>query len=242
MYVVFLGEKKKARAGITEVHFLPFNPTDKRTALTYLDSDGKMHRVSKGAPEQILNLAFNKSDIANKVHSIIDKFAERGLRSLAVARQVKPFNDILQKLIKQLLEMTTNCVYIYIFTWPQEVPEGTKESPGGPWQFVGLLPLFDPPRHDSAETISKALDLGVSVKMITGDQLAIAKETGRRLGMGTNMYPSSSLLGDHKDSSVAALPVEELIERADGFAGVFPGKIYIITSTTQKEEKNIMSN
>lgn len=58
-----------------------------------------------------------------------------------------------------------------------------------------------------------------------GDQLAIDKETGRRVGMGTNMYPSSSLLGDHKDSSVAALPVEELIEKADGFAGVFPGKL-----------------
>lgn len=93
---------------------------------------------------------------------------------------------------------------------------------------MGLLPLFDPPRHDSAETIRKALDLGVSVKMITGDQLAIAKETGRRLGMGTNMYPSSSLLGDHKDSSVAALPVEELIEKADGFAGVFPGNYRLI--------------
>ena len=42
--------------------------------------------------------------------------------------------------------------------------------------------------------------------------------------MGTNMYPSSSLLGGHKDESIAALPVEELIEKADGFAGVFPGK------------------
>lgn len=51
----------------------------------------------------------------------------------------------------------------------QEVPEKTKESPGGPWQFVGLLPLFDPPRHDSAETIRKALNLGVNVKMITGN-------------------------------------------------------------------------
>lgn len=50
----------------------------------------------------------------------------------------------------------------------QEVPAGTKESPGGPWEFVGLLPLFDPPRHDSAETIRRALELGVSVKMITG--------------------------------------------------------------------------
>lgn len=58
-----------------------------------------------------------------------------------------------------------------------------------------------------------------------GDQLAIGKETGRRLGMGTNMYPSSSLLGSHKDESIAALPVDELIEKADGFAGVFPGKL-----------------
>ncbi|KAA8526032.1 hypothetical protein F0562_007868 [Nyssa sinensis] len=199
--VSMLADPKEARAGITEVHFLPFNPTDKRTALTYIDSTGKMQRVSKGAPEQILNLAYNKSEIGKRVHSIIDKFAERGLRSLAIARQ--------------------------------EVPAGTKDSPGGPWEFVGLLPLFDPPRHDSAETIRRALDLGVSVKMITGDQLAIAKETGRRLGMGTNMYPSSSLLGEQKDAAVAALPIEELIEKADGFAGVFPEHKYEIVKILQ---------
>ncbi|OMO52600.1 Cation-transporting P-type ATPase [Corchorus olitorius] len=202
--VQMLADPKEARAGITEVHFLPFNPTDKRTALTYLDGAGKMHRVSKGAPEQILNLAWNKSDIEKKVHSIIDKFAERGLRSLAVARQ--------------------------------EVPAGTKDSPGGPWDFVGLLPLFDPPRHDSAETIRRALDLGVSVKMITGDQLAIAKETGRRLGMGTNMYPSSSLLGDSKTEVLGAMPVDELIENADGFAGVFPEHKFEIVKKLQAKK------
>ncbi|GJW84331.1 plasma membrane ATPase 1-like protein, partial [Tanacetum coccineum] len=202
--VSMLADPKEARYGITEVHFLPFNPTDKRTALTYIDGAGKMHRVSKGAPEQILNLAKNKSEIENRVHSIIDKFAERGLRSLGVARQ--------------------------------EVPANSKDSPGGPWEFVGLLPLFDPPRHDSAETIRRALDLGVSVKMITGDQLAIAKETGRRLGMGVNMYPSSSLLGDHKDQSVAALPVDELIEKADGFAGVFPEHKYEIVKILQSKK------
>ncbi|KAL1805989.1 plasma membrane ATPase 1 [Daucus carota subsp. sativus] len=199
--ISMLGDPKEARAGITEVHFLPFNPTDKRTALTYIDGAGKMHRVSKGAPEQILNLAWNKSDIEKRVHSIIDKFAERGLRSLAVARQ--------------------------------QVPENTKDSAGGPWEFIGLMPLFDPPRHDSAETIRRALDLGVSVKMITGDQLAIGKETGRRLGMGTNMYPSSSLLGDHKDAALATLSVEELIEKADGFAGVFPEHKYEIVKILQ---------
>ncbi|PHT47824.1 Plasma membrane ATPase 1 [Capsicum baccatum] len=191
----------QARAGIREIHFLPFNPTDKRTALTYLDGEGKMHRVSKGAPEQILNLAHNKSDIERKVHAVIDKFAERGLRSLGVAYQ--------------------------------EVPEGRKESAGGPWQFVGLLPLFDPPRHDSADTIRRALNLGVNVKMITGDQLAIGKETGRRLGMGTNMYPSSALLGQTKDESISALPIDELIEKADGFAGVFPEHKYEIVKRLQ---------
>lgn len=50
----------------------------------------------------------------------------------------------------------------------QTVPEKSKDSPGSPWEFVGLLPLFDPPRHDSAETIRRALNLGVNVKMITG--------------------------------------------------------------------------
>ncbi|CAI0406947.1 unnamed protein product [Linum tenue] len=192
---------QQARAGIREIHFLPFNPTDKRTALTYLDGEGKMHRVSKGAPEQILNLAHNKKEIANKVHSIIDKFAERGLRSLGVARQ--------------------------------QVPDGNKDSAGGPWEFVGLLPLFDPPRHDSAETIRRALDLGVSVKMITGDQLAIGKETGRRLGMGTNMYPSSSLLTEGGNEATGSLPIDELIEKADGFAGVFPEHKYEIVRRLQ---------
>lgn len=61
------------------------------------------------------------------------------------------------------------------------------------------------------------------VPISLGDQLAIGKETGRRLGMGTNMYPSSALLGQNKDEAIATLPVDELIEKADGFAGVFPG-------------------
>ncbi|XP_020578460.1 plasma membrane ATPase-like [Phalaenopsis equestris] len=199
--VGMLADPKEARAGITEVHFLPFNPVDKRTALTYYDAHGQWFRVSKGAPEQMLTLCNAREDVKNKVHSVIDKFAERGLRSLAVAIQ--------------------------------DVPERRKESTGGPWQFVGLLPLFDPPRHDSAETIRRALNLGVNVKMITGDQLAIAKETGRRLGMGTNMYPSSALLGQNKDPAIDALPVDELIEKADGFAGVFPEHKYEIVKKLQ---------
>ncbi|XP_075098591.1 ATPase 9, plasma membrane-type-like [Nicotiana tabacum] len=204
--VNMLNNPKEAREGIQEVHFFPFNPVDKRTAITYIDDSGNWHRASKGAPEQIIELCDLKGDVLRKAHEIIDNFANRGLRSLGVARQT--------------------------------VPEKDKDSAGSPWEFVGLLPLFDPPRHDSAETIRKALELGVNVKMITGDQLAIGKETGRRLGMGTNMYPSSALLGDHKDESIASIPVEELIEQADGFAGVFPEHKYEIVKKLQ-ERKHI---
>lgn len=78
-----------ARKGIKEVHFLPFNPTDKRTAMTYITPDGKMHRATKGAPEQILTLVANRQAIETKVHEIINKYAEHGLRSLGVAYQVR---------------------------------------------------------------------------------------------------------------------------------------------------------
>ncbi|CAH8360066.1 unnamed protein product [Eruca vesicaria subsp. sativa] len=204
--VNMLGDPKEARAGITEVHFLPFNPVEKRTAITYIDANGDWHRCSKGAPEQIITLCELKGETKKRAHDIIDNFAERGLRSLGVGRQ--------------------------------KVPEKDKESVGTPWEFVGLLPLFDPPRHDSAETIRRALDLGVNVKMITGDQLAIGKETGRRLGMGTNMYPSSSLL-ENKDDTTGGVPVDELIEKADGFAGVFPEHKYEIVRRLQ-EKKHIV--
>ncbi|XP_022714754.1 ATPase 9, plasma membrane-type-like isoform X3 [Durio zibethinus] len=200
--VEMLGDPKEARAGVTEVHFFPFNPVDKRTAMTYIESDGSWHRVSKGAPEQIIDLCNLREDVKKKAHDIIAKFADRGLRSLAVAKQT--------------------------------VSEKTKESQGDPWQFVGLLPLFDPPRHDSAETIRRALNLGVNVKMITGDQLAIGKETGRRLGMGTNMYPSSALLGQNMGDAIDTIGVDELIEKADGFAGVFPEHKYEIVRRLQQ--------
>ncbi|KAI5394041.1 hypothetical protein KIW84_060945 [Lathyrus oleraceus] len=75
-------------------------------------------------------------------------------------------------------------------------------------------------RHDSAETVRRALQLGANVKVIIGDQLAIGKETGRRLGMRSNMYPPVTVLGQDRDASIVALPVEELIEKAYGFAGI----------------------
>jgi H+-transporting ATPase len=101
----------------------------------------------------------------------------------------------------------------------------------GQWQFLGVLPLFDPPRDDAKATIATALKMGVKVKMVTGDQLAIARETAARLGMGTHILDASSL-GDLKQAASSA--VIDSIEQADGFAQVFPEHKYHIVEDLQK--------
>ena len=101
----------------------------------------------------------------------------------------------------------------------------------GPWQFVGVLPLFDPPREDAKSTIATALAMGVKIKMVTGDALAIAKETAKKLDMGTNILDASSL-GDVKKQESAE--VAESIEKADGFAQVFPEHKFHIVDVLQK--------
>ena len=101
----------------------------------------------------------------------------------------------------------------------------------GPWQFVGVLPLFDPPRDDASATIATALAMGVEVKMVTGDALAIAQETAGKLGMGANILDASGL-GDSKRDETAE--VAESIEKADGFAQVFPEHKFHIVDVLQK--------
>ena len=74
----------------------------------------------------------------------------------------------------------------------------------GKWQFLGVLPLFDPPRDDAKSTIATAQQMGVKVKMVTGDALAIAEETAKKLGMGTNILDASTL-GDEKQQKTTAV-------------------------------------
>jgi len=73
----------------------------------------------------------------------------------------------------------------------------------GAWQIVGILPLFDPPREDAKATIATATEMGVKVKMVTGDALAIAKETAKKLAMGSNILDALGL-GDSKKTRIRA--------------------------------------
>ena len=101
----------------------------------------------------------------------------------------------------------------------------------GKWQFLGVLPLFDPPREDAKATIATARQMGVKVKMVTGDALAIAQETAKKLGMGTNILDANGF-GDTKHQETAQLA--ESIENADGFAQVFPEHKFHIVDVLQK--------
>ncbi len=98
----------------------------------------------------------------------------------------------------------------------------------GQWVYVGLIPLFDPPRPDSADTIKFLKSMGVRVKMITGDHIAIAREIAKMLGIGTKIYTYDEL------RSVPHSKMEEMIEQADGFAQVFPEHKYMIVDALQK--------
>jgi H+-transporting ATPase len=173
------------------VHFQPFDPVHKRTEATVKAKDGKTFKVTKGAPQVILELSANAGKVKSAVDKAVNVFAERGFRSLGVARA-----------------------------------EGD-----GKWQFIGVLPLFDPPREDAKATIETALAMGVKIKMVTGDALAIARETAKKLNMGTDILDAGSL-GDSKKKETEA--VAESIEKADGFAQVFPEHKFHIVDVLQK--------
>ena len=101
----------------------------------------------------------------------------------------------------------------------------------GKWQLLGVLPLFDPPREDAKSTVAIAAAMGVKIKMVTGDALAIARETAKTLGMGTNILDGATL-GDSKTKETAA--ITKSIEDADGFAQVFPEHKFHIVDVLQK--------
>jgi H+-transporting ATPase len=101
----------------------------------------------------------------------------------------------------------------------------------GQWQFLGVLPLFDPPREDAKTTIVTAEQMGVKVEMVTGDQRAIALETAKKLGMGTTILNASGF-DDAKDHETTEF--EKSIEKADGFAQVFPEHKFRIVTILQK--------
>jgi H+-transporting ATPase len=104
-----------------------------------------------------------------------------------------------------------------------------KTDEKGDWHYVGLISLYDPPREDSAETIKTAEAMGAQVKMVTGDHIAIAKEIAREVNLGTNIALPTAFLDKHEREA------QNAVEKADGFAEVFPEHKYHIVEFLQNK-------
>lgn len=114
------------------------------------------------------------------------------------------------------------------------VAEARKD---GDWRFLGFIPLYDPPRPDSKETIRTAEKYGIQVKMVTGDDVAIARQIAEELGLGTAILPANDLFGSGADQSAAPPGIAARISAADGFARVFPEHKYAIVKALQESGK-----
>ena len=106
-----------------------------------------------------------------------------------------------------------------------------KTNEKGEWEFIGLITLYDAPRKTSKGTIAQARSLGIDVKMVTGDHIAIAKQTAKEIGLGTNIELPSAFLDKHRAEA------EEIVEKASGFAEVFPEHKYKLVELLQKKGK-----
>lgn len=109
---------------------------------------------------------------------------------------------------------------------------GVAQKDGGAaWRFLGLIPIFDPPREDAAATIATAQKMGLSVKMITGDHEAIALQIAGKLGLGNSIGSADKIFDSASDANIGAR-----IEVADGVARVLPEHKFKIVQALQARD------
>lgn len=178
--------------GLRRSHFTPFDPVSKRSEAEVTAADGRTFKISKGAPQVILDLCHPDAGLRILAEQTVNEFAGKGYRALGVA----------------------------------------QTTAGGGWRFLGIQPLFDPPREDAAATIQAARRYGVDIKMVTGDNLAIARQIAGELGLGQNILLADQII-KAKDNEDIVHNVALCAEQADGFAQVFPEHKYWLVKDLQ---------
>ena len=171
-----------------KVRLVGFNPIYKRVVAEFTHPNKGKIVIAKGLPTKVLDTSDGGEDDA------LDQWKVKDVNTLypTVSEVDKDFSKVGYKTLGLSIKIND-----------------------GPFQYVGILPMLDPPRHDSAKTIRNLRAAGISVKMITGDHLNIAIETARLIGMGTNMHTGDAT----RDGSEST---KELIWNSDGFAQVLP--------------------
>jgi H+-transporting ATPase len=110
----------------------------------------------------------------------------------------------------------------------------SRSDDGKSWKLLGILSLMDPPRPDAKQTIAEAEKLGLSVKMVTGDDVAIGSEIARQLGLGEHLLVASDVFGASSDADHIAVDAARAVEKADGFGRVFPEHKFEIVKALQE--------
>jgi plasma-membrane proton-efflux P-type ATPase len=182
------------------------------------------HRVF-GAPLTITPVSFTPFDAKNRrTEAIVEQNGRRirvmkgAVRTIAVACGLQtPAIEALEARASQSASNGDRTL---------AVARGLETGTLG---LVGLVTLNDPVRPDAKSLIAALQDLGVPVKMLTGDALAVAREIGQAVGL-----PNIRRVADLKAAS--ARPGSEAIDLlagADGFAEVFPEDKYIVVQHLQ---------
>jgi len=169
--------------------FTPFAPQTRRTE-ALVQKDGREFHVMKGAVNAIAQACGLDANAVEELEAQINEFAQKGYRTMAVAR-----------------------------TDHADQPK-----------LVGLVTLYDMPRPDSKQLIQKLRELGVLIKMLTGDALPIAQEIAKDVGLGGNVSRLSYLEAEAKENAVKAA---ELAEKSDGFAEIYPEGKYTVVKSLQ---------
>ena len=138
----------------------------------------------------------------------------------------KPGKEVRQAVEKQVDEMGAQ---------GYRAIAAARSDDGEHWKYLGLLPIFDPPRDDSKQTISETVKMGVSVKMITGDHEAIARHIAGELGLGSNILSADDVFDSSASNNVAGR-----IESASGVARVFPEHKHKIVKALQTSGQHIV--
>merc|ERR1711865_1137285 len=203
-------EEAKSESAYKQTEIIGFNPTVKRV-VAFVDYKGKTMTVAKGLPAKILDTASGSVDDHDcqwKVVGFDDKKFVQGIIDEDTALSSAGYKTIAIAVCDG---------------------DGRKENHGS-WEFVGLMPMLDPPREDTPATIASLHHANISVKMITGDHVNVGKETCRLIGLGTDLHAGEEIRN-------AANPEarNEMIWAADGFGAVLPSDKREVVLTLKNE-------
>ncbi|KAJ5982234.1 hypothetical protein N7451_012334 [Penicillium sp. IBT 35674x] len=162
--------------------------------------------------------------VSKRIVAVVSKNGERYTCTKGAPKAVLQLTNCSEETAKLYKEKATEFAYRGFRSLGVAVQKEGEE-----WALLGMMPMFDPPREDTAATIAEAQDLGIKVKMLTGDAIAIAKETCKMLALGTKVFNSDKLISGGLNGAMAG----ELVEKADGFAEVFPEHKYQVVEMLQ---------